>query len=306
MIAALLLLLAPDAQAQSCSCSVGGGGGASLPSAMVPVPGAVTVGLSYDANQTGGDGWNGLYALDRDGNSMSTMAMPGHLVQGARADLSVGLPAGFSTAASLAWSYSHPLYPSDMKGDVDQGFLGDAALSGLWSLRGESRFVAVGAGVTLPTGKVVDGYGVRGGRGAVGLTGTAQLALEVSPFLTLGATTSGSYGPVESAIDQFRVAPSLTSMAGARWSPREQGKLTLDGWLGHTLVGRDQRSGVVLEETGLSALELGVGPNFRFWSKKSRTATWLLRATAPIAQVAGDPWLEKNWTLTTGVSALVN
>ena len=306
MIAALLVLLAPPAAAQSCSCSVGSGGGASLPSAMVPRPGAVTAGLSYSALQTGGEGWNGFYALDREGDSMPNMAMPGHRVQGARADLSVGLPAGFSAMASLPWSYSHPLYPSDMIGDVDQGFLGDTAVAGLWSLRAGSRFLAAGAGLTLPTGKVVDGYGVRGGRGAVGLTGTAQLALELSPFLTLGATASGSYGPTESPIDQFRVASSLSSMAGARWSPREQGRLTLDGWLGHTLIGCDQRSGVVLEETGLSALDAGLGPNYRFWSSKSRSATWLLRATVPIVQVAGDPWLEQNWSLTTGVSAMVN
>lgn len=298
----ILLALVGGASAQSCSCSVAGGGAVGLPAGDVPRAGSGVVSVDYSALQTGGEDWTGFVAIDRGGNSMPSMAMPGHFVQTVRMDLAAGLPAGFSATAGAPWSYSHPLYPSDMPGDVDQGFFGDASVSGRWAIRRGALYGGVSAGATLPTGRVVEGYGVRGGRGAVGLTGDVQLAWHASPFVTVSTVVAGGAGAYESPIDALLVGPSINVVAGAAWTPREMGRLKLQAWATLLNQGHDVRAGVPLEETGLTAASLALGGSFRFWAHRERSASWMWRAQGPLWQSAGDPWLQQNWALGTGLS----
>jgi hypothetical protein len=101
-----------------------------------------------------------------------------------------------------------------MPGDVPRGFLGDVAVTGRWGHRGGQTFVGTGLGLTLPTGKVIAGVGVRGGRGALGMVLDGSALRMLVPVLGLAgrvAWTQSLYaGPGE-----YLVGPQLDVALGA-------------------------------------------------------------------------------------------
>jgi hypothetical protein len=289
------------ALAQSCSCSVGTTD-TTLPMGTVPGMGTLQLAFDYGLGQTGGEDWEGVVpAKDLQGNSMEEMAMPGHLVQTARLSGTVGLPRGFSSTATVPYAHSAPLYPSDMPGDVPRGFLGDVAVTGRWGHRGGKTFVGTGLGLTLPTGKVIAGVGVRGGRGALGMVLDGSALRMLAPVLGLAgrvAWTQGLYaGPGE-----YLVGPQLDVALGGRVWTREQGKLSLAVLGTYLHRGHDRFGSTVLDQTGLDSVGAGGGADWRVYSEKTRTLTLSLRGQVPLLQVVGDPWLAENWSLAGGAA----
>jgi hypothetical protein len=297
----LAVWLSGAAWSQTCSCSVGTTD-ATLPMGTVPRSGAVQLGLDYGIGQSGGEDWEGVVAAqDLQGNSMAEMAMPGHVVQTARLSGTVGLSRGFSSAVGVPYAHSMPLYPSDMPGDVSRGFLGDVAVTGRWGRRSGATFVGAGLGLTLPTGKVISGVGVRGGRGALGwvLDGSAlrMLAPVVGLAGRVGWAQSLGAGP-----GAYRVGPQLDVALGARVWTREQGRLSLSVLGTYLRRGHDRFGSTVLDQTGLDSLGAGGGADWRVYSEKTRTVTLSVRGQAPLLQVVGDPWLAENWVLSGGAA----
>jgi hypothetical protein len=300
----VIALIGALAYGQSCSCSVGGGDSA-LPTGPGPRAGGLSIAANYTAAQLGGEPWQGFDVVDRQGNSMPTMAMPGHVAQTVRLSTGLGLPHGFSASAAVPWTRSHPLFPSDMTGDVDRSFIGDVALTSRWGQRRADLFTGASLGATLPTGKVVtafDGGGVRGGRGAVGATAGAELIESITHHVDLGASISGVMSLY--AADAYTVGPALNAALGAKFWPREQGRVQITSYLTALDQGHDKRGGVALDQTGLAALGLSAGTSWKFWADQNRSASVSIAGQAPLWQSVGDPWLAQNWSLTAGVSIL--
>lgn len=298
----MLLLLVRAALAQSCSCSVGATD-TSLPMGTVLDAGAVVVGLDYTLGQTGGETWEGVVAAkDLQGDSMGGMAMPGHLAQAGRLTASIGAPAGFSATAVVPYIHSAPLYPSEMPGDVPRSFAGDASIGARWGVRREGTFAGVGLTATLPTGQVIRGVGVRGGRGALGGVVDASALQMVGPVLGIAGRASWAQGFYASPIDDYLVAPQLDLALGARAWTREQGRLSLTGLVAFLHKGHDRAADFELDQTGLDVLSTGAGADWRVWADKRRSLLLSLRGQAPVWQVVGDRWLAENFTLSTGAA----
>jgi hypothetical protein len=298
----VIALLAGVAVGQSCSCSIGTSD-ATLPTGMVAPAGAVAVGVDYGVGQTGGEPWEGVVpADDRLGNSMPDMAMPGHLAQSFRATGAVGAPKGFGASVAVPFVYSEPLYASDMPGDVPRAFLGDISLLGRWGHRHEGTFVGAALGATLPTGKVVRGVGVRGGRGAVGTVVDLSALQMVSPVIGLAGRVGSTFGLYPSPIDTYWIAPQLDAILGARIWTHEQGKVSFTGLTSAVHRGHDRRGEDVLEETGSDVLSVGTGADWRAWSERDASMTLSARALVPVFQVVGDPWLAENWSVAIGTT----
>ena len=297
----MIALISAVALAQSCSCSLGSSD-AALPARTLDRAGGLVFAIDYGASQTGDEGWNGVVpATDRGGNSMSTMVMPGHVVQSARASATVGLPSGFSVTVGAPFIASHPLEPSLMPGDVDRTFLGDVSVTAREGVSRRDVFVGLGVGATLPTGEVLPLGSVRGGRGAVGAVLSAQAPVDVSPHTSLGAAASTTFGLYADKND-ITLGPTTTLAAGARWSPREKGRWMF-GLFGVLFdQGHDRSLGYVYDQTGLLSLNLNAGATWRFWAQKQRSMSAQLRGQAPIVQWDGDPWLAQDWQITAGLA----
>ncbi len=296
----MIAFVVSAALAQSCSCSVGGGGGA-LPSASVVMPGMVVASVETSMGVVGGDGWRGFEWTDRLGNSMPTMAMPGHRSQTATTTLLYGLPKGFALSAGIPLIHAVPLFPSDMRGDVERTFLGDTSVMGRWVQFRDQFGTALALGATLPTGKVVPGNGVRGGRGVVGVTLGAHAAYEVSPYATLGLATT-FVSDLRTPKDGYRVADTAGATLGARFTPRERGKIGLLAYGLFRWEGHDRSGTYVLDETGYVAIDALTGFQWRFWAHRMQSMTWTTRAQVPLWQVVGDPWIAQNYSVTTGLA----
>jgi hypothetical protein len=293
--------LADAASAQSCSCSVGTSD-ATLPMGTVPGANVVQLGLDYGVGQTGGEDWEGVVpAKDLQGNSMAEMSMPGHVVQTARLSGTLGLSHGLSSVMSLPYTYSVPLYPSDMRGDVPRGFLGDVAVTGRWGQRKSATFVGTGLGVTLPTGKVISGVGLRGGRGAVGVVLDASALRMLAPVLGLAGRAAWTQS-LYAGKGGYLVGPQLDVALGTRIWTREQGKLSLSALGFYLHRGHDRFGSTVLDQTGVGCLGAGGGVDWRVWSLKTQAVTLSVRGQVPLVQVVGDPWLAENWSVSGGAA----
>lgn len=296
----ILHLIVQAAVAQSCSCSVGASD-TSLPMGIVLDSGAVVVGVDYTLGQTGGEVWEGVVAAeDLQGDSMGGMAMPGHLAQVGRLSGTVGLPAGISANVVVPYVHSAPLYPSEMPGDVPRGFAGDASVGARWGVRREGTFAGVGLAATLPTGQVIRGVGVRGGRGALGAVVDATGLQMVGPVVGIAGRAAWARGLYASPIDDYLVAPQLDAALGARVWTREQGRLSITGLAAFLHKGHDRQADFELDQTGLDVLSVAAGADWRVWAVKSRSLLLSLRGQLPVYQVVGDAWLAENFTLTTG------
>lgn len=303
MIAILMFVAA--ASAQSCSCSVGGGASA-LPSGPGPRPGGVAIATEFGISATGTDGWAGFAAIDRDGNSMPGMRMPGHLAESARLGATVGLPSDFAVSVSVPYVHSHPLGPSDMVGDVDRSFIGDVGTTFRWGITRSDLFVGASLGATLPTGpvvNVVDGGGVRGGRGAVAGTTGVQAVWQVAPRVALG-TAIGGAADLYTPKDGYVVGPTLDTALGARWWLREQGRVRFGTFALLQHQQHDVRGALVLDQTGITALSASISADWRPWSHKNRSVSLSVRVDAPLWQIDGDTWLARNGAIVFGFVAV--
>lgn len=296
----MITLLAAGALAQSCSCSVGGGGGA-LPSGAVLMPGMAVATVDTTAMVVGGEGWRGFAWTDRKGNSMPTMAMPGHRSETVNSAFTYGLPNGFALSAGIPIVHSAPLFPSDMRGDVARTFLGDVSLTGRWVRFHNHVGTAVAIGTTIPTGKVIEGGAVRGGRGAEGVTTAVHATWDASPYVTLGA--AGTYARnLYTPPDGYRVADIAGLTIGARSTPRERGKLALLSYGLLRWEGHDRSGDTELTETGFVAVDALGGFAWRFWAHRMQSFTWTTRGQLPLWQVVGDPWITETYSVTTGIA----
>lgn len=297
----IALLLAQAALAQSCSCSVGSSD-TTLPIGNVLDSGAVVVNLDYGLGQTGGETWEGVVsATDLQGNSMAGMAMPGHRTHSARLTGTVGLPRGFSASVVVPAVYSAPLYPSEMPGDVSRGLAGDVAVGGRWGMRRQGTFVSAGLAGTLPTGTVIRGVGVRGGRGAFGVSVDGSALQMVSPRVGIAGRVAWAQGLQASPVDDYLVGPQLDGALGARVWTREQGRLSFVALGGYLHKGHDRWGELEMDQAGLDVLSAGLGADWRVWSEKRSAVLLSLRSQVPIYQVVGDPWLAENGSLSLGI-----
>lgn len=293
------------AAAQSCSCSVGGGASA-LPSGAGPRPGGVAIATEFAVSATGTGGWAGFDAVDRDGNSMPGMAMPGHVAESVRLAATVGLPRSFSVGLSVPYVHSHPLGPSDMLGDVDRSFIGDVGATGRWGITDRDLYVGASLGATLPTGpvvNVVDGGGVRGGRGAVAGTTGVQALWRADPRIDLGAAIGGATDLYKPS-DGYVVGPTLDAALGARWWLHEQGRVRFGTFALFQHQRHDVRGNLVLDQTGITALLASVSADWRPWSHHNQSVSFSVRADAPLWQIDGDTWLARNGSVTFGFVAV--
>ncbi len=299
----VIWLLAGQALAQSCSCSVGGTDGVT-PAGPVPRPGGLALAVEYGATQIGGEGWQGVHVTERGGNSMPEMAMPGHFVQTARANVTLGVGDGVALYASVPWIDTHPLYPSDMPGDVDAQFMGDVGVGGRWGRARGDVFTSVGGGLTLPTGKVLPDGGIRGGRGSLGVTARAEILDLVTPHVEVGGAISAAGSLYPTPDSGYLVGPTASGSAGVRLWPREQGRTRFDEFLVLQQQANDRAGVAVLYETGATTLAYQSAFSWRFWADKNRSASFTVRGQLPIAQVVGDPWLAQNWSVAAGLGVV--
>lgn len=296
----IALLAIGVAVAQSCSCSVGAGTG-TVPTTAVLMPGMAVASVDTSVGVVGGEAWRGFSWADRQGNSMPTMAMPGHRSATASPMFVYGFERGFSLSAAIPLIHTTPLFPSDMRGDVERSFPGDVSVTSRWTHFRTGTGEAFALGATLPSGKVIEGGAIRGGRGAVAITASAHATHDVSPFATLGIAAGGAsnlYTPP----DGYRVAPIGNVTFGARMTPRERGKLA---FLAYGLVrweGHDRSDDTVLDETGFLLADVLTGFSWRFWAERMRSVTWTTRAQVPVWQVVGDPWITETFGVTCGLS----
>lgn len=296
----IVALLALNAWAEGCSCSVGGSDG-TAPAGPVPRPGGLAFNVEYGAGQTGGEGWEGFAVTERGGNSMEGMAMPGHFVQTARFNAILGVGSGTAVYASLPYIDTHPLGPSGMTGDVDAAFVGDLGMGLRWGRTHSDVFTGLGGGFTLPTGRVMPDGGVRGGRGAVAVTGRGEVLDKVTPNVELGGAISATGSLYPGPEDGYVVGPAGSAAGGVRLWPREQGRTRFDEFLVLLQQGNDRRGSTILYETGATTLAFQSAFWWKFWADENRSASVIVRGTAPIAQVIGDPWLAQNWAFSAGV-----
>ncbi|MES2642463.1 MAG: hypothetical protein V4850_23470 [Myxococcota bacterium] len=296
-----LMLLATQAHAQACICSRN----VALPTGVAVRPWEGTFTVEYAVNQSGGEGWSGFSTVDRGGNSMAAMAMPGHLVQTPSLTAALGLPASFSVEATLPWMDIRHLYPSEMPGDVDSSSLADTTVLVRWGRPSKDKrtFFGVGAGVSLPTGKVVVDTPVRAGKGAVGGIVNVQVLRKVSPLVGVGLS-AGASPTIFEPVDRYRVGSSASVAAGVRFTPRENGRWMFSGYLIGQFRDKDREEALVYEHTGVLSAGVSLGASWNVWAKDLRSVTLLARGEVPLWQIVGDPWLAENWGATAGVNVV--
>ncbi len=294
-LGALLLALLPAgrANAAACSCSRN----VALPSGNLQRAGAGIVTLDYGTNLEGDpDRWRGLAVVDRYGDSMAGMYMPPMLVQSASLTATFGLPAHFSVSATLPYMYKDNLGESEMPGDTDLASFNDVDVTGRWGhMSGDTRtFYGFGAGLTIPTGTVIENSPVRSGRGVFGATFSANAGHKLSPHVGVAAQLSGSTGFGADSTG-YVVAPNASLVAGARWSPRENGRLSVALFGIQRWTGQDRQDALVYKNSGSIGTDLAAAAAYTFWEKGLRSASVTLRAQAPVYQVVGDPMYAQNF-----------
>lgn len=301
MILVTLSMLVDRAEAVACVCARN----VALPSAGVLRPWAGVFALDYGAKlEADPDSWRGFAIVDRGGDSMAGMYMPPMLVHTASLGATLGLPSHFSVSTTLPYMYKDLLGESEMPGDTDLSSLNDVDLTGHWAWASTARskaFVALSAGPTFPTGTVVPNSPVRSGLGVLGATASASTGAKASPHVALAAQVSGAggFGPDTTG---YTVAPTASFVGGVQWSPRENGKLSLaalgmERWSGH-----DREDALVYEDSGYLVTDLALAATYTFWAEGVRSATFSVRAQAPVYQVVGDPMYAENFGASTGVS----
>ncbi len=298
-----LILAAQQAHAQACVCSRN----IAMPSGSVSRPGAVLFSLDYGASMSGDiEGWQGFSVTDLYGDSMAGMYMPPHFVQTITLGAGVGLPAGFALGANLPYVMVFHVKPSEMPGDVDSADPGDVdiTLKYGWSNKEGKFFLGGSLGPTLPTGTVIADSPVRSGRGAFGLTGTVSAGMKLNPKLASVVQLAGStgLGPDDTG---YTLGPSWNLLAGARWSPRENGRFSMAGYGIYRWTGTDQQDALVYKNTGSQAIDLAVAGSYTFWEKEMRSAALMARVQAPLWQVVGDPMYIENVAGGIGLGATV-
>ncbi len=302
MILLALTLAAGDAHAQACVCSRG----IALPNGSVMRTWAGMFTLDYGASLSGDTGsWRGFAVEDRYGDSMAGMYMPPHLVQTGSLTATLGLPGQFSASASLPYMDTRHLGESEMPGDVDSNSLADADLTVKWVHPGKQKkaFYGFSAGLTVPTGEVVPDSPVRSGRGVFGANVSASAGVKLHPKAGLAAQISGSsgFGPDPSG---YTVAPSASLVAGAWWTPRENGRLGFAAFVMERWSGNDQEDALVYKNSGYLTTDVAIAMNYSFWEKALRSASITVRAQAPVFQIVGDPMYAENFGGSVGVSVV--
>jgi len=299
----VIALLAPEALAQACICSRN----VALPSGAVSRAWEGAVALDYGLSLSGdGDAWRGFSVTDRHGDSMAGMFMPPHLVQTASLGMTLGLPAGFSASATLPWMDVHHIGHSEMPGDVDSRSLADTSLLLGWGHLFEDgkTFVGGSVGATLPTGKVVPDTPVRAGKGAVGALVGVVVTRKAGPKVGLALSMAAS-PTLFTPPDGYRVGSGGNVALGARWSPRENGRVNFSLFGIGQHLGTDREEFLVYKNTGYLSADLALGANWNFWAKELRSATLSVRGQLPLWQVVGDPMYAENFAVGGGVSAVI-
>ena len=293
LVALALALFSGNAEAAACSCSRN----VALPSGNILRPGALIVGLDYGMNLEGDPAlWRGFKVIDRYGDSMAGMYMPPMLVQMGTLTATVGLPQQFSISTSLPYMYKDNLGESEMPGDTDLSSFNDVDLTGRWGhLSHDTRtFYGFGLGVTFPTGTVIENSAVRSGRGVIGGTVSANVGRKLSPHVGVAAQATASIG---TGADQtgYIVAPNASLVAGARWSPRENGRVDLAVFGIQRWTGQDRKDALVYKNSGSIATDLAAAFASTFWREDVRSAGVMLRGQMPLFQVVGDPMYAQNF-----------
>lgn len=301
VLVAALALLIDDAHAQACLCSRN----VALPSGNVLRAWAGLVTVDYGI-KLGNDPstWEGGL-VDRYGDSMAGMYMPPILVQTGSLTATLGLPEHFSVSSTLPYMYKDNLGESEMPGDVDQASFNDVDLTGKWGNLSDNKkvFYGAGLGLTFPTGQVIENSPVRSGRGVFGGTVSANAGAKVGPHWGLAAQAGGATGFGADATG-YRVAPTANLVVGARWSPRENGKLNLAPFAVLRWSGRDRQDLLVYDNSGYLAFDLALAVSYTFWEQKLRSASFLVRGQAPVYQVVGDPMYAENFGGAVGISVV--
>jgi hypothetical protein len=295
-----LVLLASPAHAAACVCARN----VALPSAGVlrPWAGVFTAdyGARLDADPTG---WQGFHVVDKYGDSMAGMYMPPMLVHTASVSATLGLPEHLSVSTTVPYMYKDNLGESEMRGDTDLSSLNDVDVTAHWAYRSpdERAFVALSAGPTFPTGTVVPNSPVRSGRGVLGVTAATGAGVKVSRKVLIAAQVSGATG-FGADSSGYTVAPTASLVAGAQWTPRENGRLSL-ALLGiERWSGMDQQDALVYQNSGYLASDIAAVASWTFWEETLRSAGVTLRAQAPVFQIVGDPMYAHNFGASLGIT----
>ena len=298
----LAALLSPPAAAQACVCSRG----VALPNGNILRTWAGLFTLDYGASLSGETSmWQGFAVNDLYGDSMAGMYMPPHLVQTASLNAALGLPANFSVSATIPYIYTHHLHESEMPGDVDSNSLADVDLTGKWVHKGKGGkgFIGLSAGLSFPTGEVVPDSPVRSGRGVLGGSGSVSAGTKLHPKAGIAAQLSGSagFGPDESG---YTVAPAASLVAGAWWTPKENGRLSLAAFGIEKWAGNDQKDALIYKNTGYLNTDIAVAATYSFWESGLRSASLSARVQAPVYQQVGDPMYAENLAGNVGFSVV--
>ena len=183
-----------------------------------------------------------------------------------------------------------------MPGDTDLSSFNDVDLTGRWGhLSHDTRtFYGFGLGVTFPTGTVIENSAVRSGRGVIGGTVSANVGRKLSPHVGVAAQATASIG---TGADQtgYIVAPNASLVAGARWSPRENGRVDLAVFGIQRWTGQDRKDALVYKNSGSIATDLAAAFAYTFWREDVRSAGVMLRGQMPLFQVVGDPMYAQNF-----------
>ena len=269
-------------------------------------PWAAMFSLDYGVTLSGDPAsWRGFGVDDLYGDSMAGMYMPPHVIQTAAITAALGLPADFSASATLPYIYTQHLGVSEMPGDVDANSFADADVTGRWVHAGDAgkAFVALTAGVSFPTGEVIQDSPVRAGRGAFGVNASVSTGLKLHPKAGVAVQLSGSSGLGPDATGYF-VAQSASLVAGAWWTPRENGKLSLAIFGMERWAGNDRQDLLVYKNTGYLTTDLAIATSYSFWEHALRSASFSLRLQAPLYQQVGDPMYAENLAVNLGVSVV--
>jgi hypothetical protein len=303
VIPLLLGLLTGNARAQACVCSRN----IALPTGSALGAGSVILSLEGGYALTGNpEVYDGVSVTDRLGNSMANMYMPPHRITTASLSGSVGLTDDLSLAATVPWMQIQHPEPSEMPGDVGSRSLADAEIGLKWGrlVKDKNSFYGLSAAATLPTGKVVEDSPVRSGRGTTGVTGGLNGGTKLSARAALAASLTGStgFGADEGG---YAVGPSGGFALGTRYSPRENGPVSVLAYGLLRWAGLDRQDALIYQNTGFLTTDLSLGASWTFWSKDTRSAGLLVRGQVPIWQVVGDPMYTENFGASLALSATV-
>ena len=130
-----------------------------------------------------------------------------------------------------------------------------------------------------------------------------QAGTKLAPKLAIAGQLSGAtgFGADETG---YVVAPNASAVFGGRWSPRENGRLNfalfaLERWSGH-----DRKDALVYRDSGYLITDLSIAASYTFWEKALRSASFTVRAQAPLYQIVGDPMYAENFGGSLAVSVV--